>query len=51
METKKVSLFNAIDIIFDIDQEFFTVEFIKKDNSLRKMNGSKGVKKHLKGGH
>ena len=51
METKKVSLFNAIDIIFDIDQEFFTVEFIKKDNSLRKMNCRKGVKKHLKGGH
>ena len=51
MKTKKVSLFNAIDIIFDIDQEFFTVEFIKKDKSLRKMNCRKGVKKHLKGGH
>ena len=29
---------------------FFYVEYRKKDDSLRKMNGRFGVKKHLKGG-
>jgi hypothetical protein len=49
-QSKKITLFNAVDIILDIDNEFFTVEFIKKDNTLRKMNCRKGVKKHLKNG-
>jgi hypothetical protein len=30
--------------------KFFTVEFIKKDGTTRKMNGRFGVTKHLKGG-
>jgi hypothetical protein len=30
--------------------KFFTVNFIKKDGSLRVMNCRLGVKKHLKGG-
>jgi hypothetical protein len=29
---------------------FFTVTFIKKDGSVRKINGRLGVKKYLKGG-
>lgn len=29
---------------------FFTVEFIKKDNTLRKLNGRLKVKSHLHGG-
>lgn len=32
------------------DGKIFTVEFIKKDGTLRKMNARLGVKKHLKGG-
>ena len=32
------------------DGKIFTVEFIKKDGTLRKMNARVGVKKHLKGG-
>lgn len=30
--------------------KIFTVHFIKKDGTLRKMNARLGVKKHLKGG-
>ena len=30
--------------------KFFTVEFLKKDGSIRKMNARTGVTKHLKGG-
>lgn len=29
---------------------FFTITFVKKDNSVRVLNGRRGVKKHLKGG-
>jgi len=29
---------------------FFSVEFVKKDGSLRKLNGRMGVKCHLRGG-
>lgn len=30
--------------------KFFSVEFVKKDGSVRKINGRMGVTKHLKGG-
>ncbi len=50
INTKKVTLFKAIDIIMSIDSQFFTVEFIKKDKTVRSMNCRKEVKKHLKGG-
>lgn len=32
------------------ERTFFSVTFIKKDNSIRVLNGLTGVKKHLKGG-
>ena len=32
------------------ETKIFTVEFIKKDNTLRVMNCRLGVKKHLRGG-
>ena len=34
----------------ELKGKFFTVEFTKKDGSLRKMNARLGVTKHLKGG-
>ena len=37
-------------LIETAEGKFFTVTFIKKDNSTRIMNASLGVKKHLKGG-
>lgn len=37
-------------MILDSDGKFVTVEFIKKDGSLRTINGRLGVKKYLKGG-
>ena len=33
-----------------VGSTFFTVTFVKKDGTLRKMNARLGVKKHLKGG-
>lgn len=33
-----------------IGGRFFTVEFTKKDGTLRRLNGRFGVTKHLKGG-
>ncbi len=33
-----------------VGDKFFTVEFLKKDGELRRMNCRLGVKKHLKGG-
>lgn len=33
-----------------IGNKFFSVTFVKKDGSLRKMNARLGVTKHLKGG-
>jgi hypothetical protein len=33
-----------------VGNQFFTVTFIKKDGTLRKLNGKLGVTKHLKGG-
>jgi len=37
-------------IILNSDGKIITVEFIKKDGTLRILNGRLGVKKHLKGG-
>lgn len=37
-------------LILNSEGRFITVEFIKKDGSLRKLTGRLGVKKHLKGG-
>lgn len=37
-------------IILNSAGKIITVEFIKKDGSLRVLNGRLGVKKHLKGG-
>ena len=34
----------------ELKGKFFTVEFTKKDGTLRKMTARLGVKKHLKGG-
>lgn len=42
-----MQLFNTI---YDSKGRFLTVEFIKKDGSVRKINGRLGVKKYLKGG-
>lgn len=42
-----MQLFNAI---YDSNGRFLTVEFMKKDGSLRKINGRLGVKKYLRGG-
>ena len=40
----------AIEKILNSNGKIFTVEFIKKDGSLRTLNGRLGVTKHLKGG-
>lgn len=40
----------AIEKILNSNGKIFTVEFIKKDGSLRILNGRLGVTKHLKGG-
>lgn len=37
-------------IIKLVGNKFFTISFIKKDGTLRKMNARLGVTKHLKGG-
>ena len=40
-----------INDLFKINgSKFFTVTFIKKDQSIRTINGRLGVQKHLKGG-
>ena len=36
--------------VLNSEGRFVTVEFIKKDGTLRKLTGRLGVKKHLKGG-
>jgi hypothetical protein len=38
------------ELIKSLGSKVFTVEFVKKDGSLRVMNARLGVKKHLKGG-
>jgi hypothetical protein len=41
---------NKEKIIELVGNKFFTISFIKKDGTLRKMNARLGVIKHLKGG-
>lgn len=43
-----MKIFNAI---YDSKGRFLTVTFIKKDGSIRKINGRLGVKKYLAGGN
>ena len=43
-----MKLYNAI---YDSKGRFLTVEFMKKDGSIRKINGRLGVKKYLSGGN
>lgn len=43
-----MQLFNTI---YDSNGRFLTVEFVKKDGSIRKINGRLGVKKYLSGGN
>lgn len=38
------------DLLLASDGRMVTVTFVKKDGSLRTLNGRLGVKKHLKGG-
>ena len=37
-------------LILDSDGRFVTVEFVKKDGTVRTLTGRMGVKKYLKGG-
>lgn len=46
----KITLKQAIEKIDNLNGQFFTVEFIKKDKTIRVMNCRKQVKKHLAGG-
>ena len=41
---------NAVKLIKQTNGQIFTVEFLKKDRTVRIMNCRLGVKKHLKGG-
>lgn len=43
-------MLNISDFVAKSNGKFITVEFIKKDGSVRKLNGRIGVTKHLKGG-
>lgn len=47
---KKISKLDAALKIFNSKGKTFTVEFVKKDWTIRKMNCRLGVHKHLKGG-
>jgi hypothetical protein len=47
---EKIDVTNAVKLIKSTKGKIFTVSFIKKDGSLRRMNCRLGVKKHLKGG-
>ena len=47
---KYITAADAVNIINSQGGKFHTVTFMKKDNTLRKMNCRKGVTKHLKGG-
>ena len=46
----KIDTTNAVKLIRATQGKIFTVSFIKKDGTLRKMNCRLGVTKHLKGG-
>lgn len=45
-----ISRENIKAVIESAGSTFFTVEFVKADGSIRKMNCRKGVSKHLRGG-
>ena len=49
-QTKDISPLDAKNMIKATKGKFFTVWFIKKDNTLREMNARLGVKAYLKGG-
>lgn len=44
------NIMKITDFVAQSNGKFVTVEFIKKDGSIRKLNGRTGVTKHLKGG-
>lgn len=46
----KIDTTNAVKLIRSTKGKIFTVSFVKKDGTLRKMNCRLGVTKHLKGG-
>lgn len=50
MNTLRKSQLNEQFIRELVGNSFFTIEFIKKDSTLRKLNGRLGVTKHLRGG-
>jgi hypothetical protein len=41
---------NVEEVIEMLGDKIFTVTFVKKDGTVRVLNGKRGVKKHLKGG-
>jgi hypothetical protein len=43
-------MMNKVDRILNSNGKIFTVTFVKKDGSIRVLNGRLGVEKHLKGG-
>lgn len=43
-------ILNAVKVKQLVGNTFFSVKFVKKDGSIRKMTARIGVKKHLKGG-
>lgn len=47
---RKATRKEVADLIRNTKGKMFSVEFVKKDGTLRKMNARMGVKKHLKGG-
>lgn len=49
-EPEVISKEDAYNKIMNAKSDFFTVEFFKKDGTLRVMNCRRGIKKHLKGG-
>ena len=47
---KKIARKNILNILLENKGHVFSVVFLKKDGSIRKMQCRFGVKKHLKGG-
>jgi len=45
-----INKYKLASLLKDTGGKFVSVEFVKKDGSLRKMTGRFGVTKHLKGG-
>jgi hypothetical protein len=50
MENLLINSQQFADKIIKSNGKIFTVKFIKKDGSIRKLNGRLGVEKYLKGG-